>query len=530
MRNLQLPGRSPVRSMNGMAATSHTLATITAINVLQDGGNAMDAAVAACAVQCVVEPQSTGIGGDCFMLMAPEGEDEIIAFNGSGRAPAGADPDWYVKNGITKIEQHTAHAVTVPGAIDAWQTLVEKHGTKDLGELLQPAIRFARDGYPVTSRVAVDWASNIETLSHDAPTRDVFLEDGKTLPEGSVHRQEKLAATLELIAEQGRDGFYSGPVAEDLVSHLQELGGFHTMADFAATQGNYVTPVKTDYRGHTVYECPPNGQGVVALEILNILSGFDLSDMDPASVERLHHGIEAARLAYGDRDTVVADPDRAQVPIDWMLSEEHAAELRDTIVADRALQEIPPSVLPAHHDTVYLCVVDKDRNAVSFINSLFSGFGSGIMAPECGVMLHNRGNGFVVNPGHPNCIAPRKRPLHTIIPGMLARDGKAVMPFGVMGGHYQAVGHNHFLGNFIDFSLDVQESIDLARIFAPPGGDVEVEAGVPAKTVEKLKSLGHKVSAPEKPIGGGQAILIDWETGVLTGGSDPRKDGCALGY
>ncbi|MCG8547806.1 MAG: gamma-glutamyltransferase, partial [Alphaproteobacteria bacterium] len=357
MRNLQLPGRSPVRSMNGMAATSHALATITAINVLQDGGNAMDAAVAACAVQCVVEPQSTGIGGDCFMLMAPEGEEEIIAFNGSGRAPAGADPDWYVKNGITKIERHTPHAVTVPGAVDAWQTLIEKHGTKDLGELLQPAIRFARDGYPVTSRVSVDWESNIETLSHDAPTRDVFLEDGKTLPEGRVHRQEKLAATLERIAEQGRDGFYSGPVAEDLVSHLQELGGHHTMADFAATQGNYVTPVKTDYRGHTVYECPPNGQGVVALEILNILSGFDLSDMDPASVERLHLGIEAARLAYGDRDSVVADPERAQVPIDWMLSEEHAAELRDTIVADRALQEIPPSVLPAHRDTVYLCVV-----------------------------------------------------------------------------------------------------------------------------------------------------------------------------
>lgn len=531
MRNLQLPGRSPVRSLNGMAATSHALATMTAINVLQDGGNAMDAAVAACAVQCVVEPQSTGIGGDCFMLMAPEGEEEIIAFNGSGRAPAGADPDWYVDHGITKIEQHTPHAVTVPGAVDAWQTLLEKHGTKNLGELLQPAIRFAREGYPVTSRVSRDWASNIATLSHDAPTREVFLEDGKTLAEGRVHRQEKLAATLERIAEQGRDGFYTGEVAEDLVSHLQELGGHHKMADFAAAKGEYVTPVKTDYRGHTVYECPPNGQGIVALEILNILSGYDLSAMDPASVERLHLSIEAARLAYGDRDTVVADPDRAQVPTDWMLSAEHAAELRDTIVADRALQNIPPSMLPTHHDTVYLCVVDKDRNAVSFINSLFSGFGSGIMGPKSGVMLQNRGCGFVVEPGHPNCIAPNKRPLHTIIPGMVARDGRATMPFGVMGGQYQANGHAHFLTNLIDFDMDVQEAIDFPRLLSTPSSDdVDLEDGFSNTVEDGLAALGHKVSRADKPIGGGQAIQIDWQEGTLAGGSDPRKDGCAIGY
>jgi gamma-glutamyltranspeptidase/glutathione hydrolase len=532
MRDLQLPGRSPARAMNGMAATSHALATVTALNVLQDGGNAMDAAVAACAVQCVVEPQSTGIGGDCFCLIAPGGAEKIVAFNGSGRAPAAADPDWYIAQGITTIEQPTPHAVTVPGAVDAWQTLLEKYGTKDLGELLQPAIRLAREGYPVTSRVASDWAANIPMLSHDPTTREVFLtESGKPPAEGQVHRQPKLAATLERIAKEGRDGFYTGPVAEDIVSHLQSLGGRHSLADFAAAKGAFVTPIKTEYRGNTVYECPPNGQGIVALEILNILSGYDLASMDPLSVERLHIEIEAARLAYGDRDAVVADPDRAQVPMDWMLSAEHAAELRDAIIADRAMQNIPPPTLPTHHDTIYLCVVDKDRNAVSFINSLFSAFGSGIMGPKSGVMLQNRGCGFVVKRGHPNCIAPNKRPMHTIIPGMVARDGKALMPFGVMGGQYQALGHAHFLTNHIDFGMDVQEAIDFPRVLSTPNGkEVDVESGIPERVAKGLAALGHKVVKATKPIGGGQAIKIDWERGTLTGGSDPRKDGCALGY
>jgi gamma-glutamyltranspeptidase/glutathione hydrolase len=253
--------------------------------------------------------------------------------------------------------------------------------------------------------------------------------------------------------------------------------------------------------------------------------------MDPLSVERLHLEVEAARLAYGDRDAVVADPDRAQVPIDWMLSAEHAAELRNAIVADRAMREIPAPLLPTHHDTIYLCVVDKDRNAVSFINSLFSSFGSGIMGPKSGVMLQNRGQGFVVKRGHPNCIAPNKRPLHTIIPGMVAKDGKAVMPFGVMGGQYQAIGHAHFLTNHIDYGMDLQEAIDFPRVLSVPSGpELDVENGVPERVAKGLAALGHKVTKAGKPIGGGQAIKIDWEQGTLTGGSDPRKDGCALGY
>jgi gamma-glutamyltranspeptidase/glutathione hydrolase len=530
MRNLELPGRSPVRALNGMAATSHPLATMTALRVLQDGGNAMDAAVAACAVQCVVEPQSTGIGGDCFVLYAPKGRDEVIAFNGSGRAPAAAGEGWFAERGITAIDEFSPHAVTVPGAVDAWARLAADHGSRSLGELLQPAIGFARDGYPINERVALDWAGVTEVLGRDQTARRIFLPGGRSPAVGSVHRQPELAETLAMIAEQGREGFYEGAIAEDIVGYLQGLGGLHTLDDFAEATGEYVTPIKTDYRGHRVYECPPNGQGVTALIMLNILSGFDLGRLDPLSAERLHLEIEATRLAYQDRNSFVADPGQAEVPVEWLLSEGHAAELRGAIREDRALTELPPTALPAHADTVYLCVVDRERNAVSFINSLFHSFGSGLVSPNTGVTLHNRGSSFLIEPGHPNCIAPRKRPLHTIIPGMLAKDGRVAMPFGVMGGHYQAVGHSHFLTNVIDFGLDVQSAIDQPRAFAEPEGPVAVEGGVPPGCVERLRALGHETCAAEKPIGGGQAIRIDWENGVLTGGSDPRKDGCALGY
>ena len=530
MRNFHLAGRSPVHGTHGMAATSNPLSTMEAIRVLQDGGNALDAVVAACAVQCVVEPGSTGIGGDCFVLMSRGGGGEIIAFNGSGRAPAAAAADWYLERGIAAIERYTPHSVTVPGAIDAWTRLLADHGTRGLDTLLQPAIALARDGYPVHSRCASDWAAGVKTLSHDANATRVMLPGGKPPGVGALHYQPALADTMALIAKEGRDAFYTGAVAADIVDHLQALGGLHTLEDFAAARGEYVTPIKTTYRGYDVFECPPNGQGIIALEMLNILGGFDFAGMDPLSAERLHLQTEASRLAYRDRDDGLGDPAKAQVPAEWMLSDARAMELRAFIAADRAMAPPPPSALPAHADTVYISVVDKDRNAVSFINSIFSGFGSGIMSPESGVMLQNRGNGFVIEPGHPNCIAPGKRPLHTIIPGMVARQGRAVMPFGVMGGHYQAVGHAHLLSNMFDFGLDVQEAIDLPRIFAPPGEALEVEDGVPASTVEGLKSLGHNVVPAERPIGGGQAIVIDWDTGVLTGGSDPRKDGCAMGY
>ena len=531
MRNLDLPGRSVARSLNGMAATSHSLATLTALDVLRDGGNAMDAAVAACAVQGVVEPQSTGIGGDCFVLYAPEGGSDIVAFNGSGRAPQAATAQWYANQGIEKIERLTPHAVTVPGAVDAWAQLLRDHGTRSLGDLLQPAIRFARDGFAVTERVFVDWSAEVEALSHDPNTAALYLPGGAVPALGSVQRQTALAASLERIAEEGRDAFYKGAIAEDLVAHLRSLGGLHTLEDFASAGGQYVDPIKNTYKGHDIYECPPNGQGVIALLLLNILSGFDLTSMDPLGAERLHLEIEATRLAYQTRDAHLADPDQAEVPLEQLLSADYAAELRGRIKTDRASVAPAPAPVAAHADTVYITVVDKDRNAVSFINSLFSSFGSGITGPNSGVVLHNRGRAFSLDPDHPNCIAPGKRPMHTIIPGMAVKDDRLIMPFGVMGGHYQAAGHARFLTNLIDFGLDVQQSMDLARLFPEPAEEaVDVESGIPAEVLSTLENMGHILQPAEKPIGGSQAIRIDWDGGTLAGGSDSRKDGCALGY
>jgi gamma-glutamyltranspeptidase/glutathione hydrolase len=512
-----------------MAATSHPLSTLTAIEVLKSGGNAMDAAVAACAVQCVVEPQSTGIGGDCFVLYAPGGKDNVIAYNGSGRAPARANVEWFQQQRIQKIESHTPHAVTVPGSVDAWTRLIADHGTREIGELLEPAIQLATDGYPVHPRVAFDWAVAEATVRNDAETTQTFMPGGRPIAVGAMHRQPALGGTLARIAEKGRDGFYEGPVAEDIVTRLNALGGLHTLDDFASAQGEYVTPIRTTFRGYDVLECPPNGQGIIALLILNIISDLECRT-EPLSIERLHLMIEATRLAYQDRSAFVADPTRADVPVGWLLSHSHAADLRRKIRAEHALDRARSTLLPAHEDTIYLCVVDKDRNAVSFINSLFNSFGTGIIAPRSGVLLQNRGSGFVIDPGHPNCIGPGKRPLHTIIPGMIVKEGRAVMPFGVMGGQYQAMGHAWFLTNLLDFGLDVQEAIDLPRLFPTPEGLLEVESGLSRATVESLTRLGHRPTPPKKPIGGAQAIWIDWDTGVLCGGSDPRKDGCALGY
>ncbi len=530
MRNLQLPGRSPVHGLGGMAATSQPLASLAAITMLQSGGNAVDAAVAAVAVQCVIEPQSTGIGGDCFALISPKGSTEPIAYNGSGRAPAAATAKWYADHGIQEIDSHTPHAVTVPGAIDAWARLVADHGSKSLGEVLQPAIAFARNGFAVSSRIASDWWGAADTLAHDPNATRMFLADGKTPRVGGRHRFPELADTLEIIAAHGRDGFYTGPVAEDIVGHLRSLGGLHTMDDFAEAAGEYVTPIKTEYAGFEVWECPPNGQGVAALEILNILGNFDLSGLAPLSAERLHLEIEAVRLAYQDRDNLLADPTMADVPVDWLLSADHAAERAQAISPDRAMGPLPPSEFPEHADTVYLCVVDGDGMAVSLINSIFKSFGSGIVGPKSGVILHNRGAGFVLDPSHPNCIAGAKRPMHTLIPGMAAKDGRAVMPFGVMGGQYQAAGHAHFLSNLWDFGLDLQESLDLPRLFPLIENYVEVEAGMPPDTLQGLEKRGHRLIGADKPIGGGQAIWIDHGNGVLTGASDPRKDGAAIGY
>lgn len=529
MRNFELPGRSPVHAPTAMAATSQPLATEVALDVLKAGGNALDASIAACAVQCVVEPQSTGIGGDCFCLYAPVGEG-IVAFNGSGKAPAAATQKFFEESGIESLERPSPHSVVTPGAIDAWSTLNRDHGRMPLAELLQPAINFARNGYPMTSRVHRDTRKQKDFLHIDDNAAKVFLKNGEVPAVGERCKQSHLANTLELIAKQGRRGFYEGDVAEDIVSHLQSKGGLHTMQDFAAVAGDYVTPVSTNYRGHTVYECPPNGQGLIALLLLNIVSGFKTAS-DPMSVERIHMEIEACRLAYQVRTRYVADPDFANVPVAQILDQEFAERMRAAIDTTRATVPAEDIEFPTHHDTVYISVVDKDRNACSFINTLFWPFGSGIMSPNTGVLLTNRAEGFVLDPASPNCIAPGKRPLHTIIPGMVEKDGKIVMSFGVMGGEYQSMGHMQLLSRYLDFGMDIQEAQDAPRFMADPFSDlVEIESAVPEKTLEVLRTMGHNMARAENPIGGSQAIVIDWDQEMLTGGSDPRKDGCAFGY
>jgi len=528
MRDFHLPGRSPVRATDAMVATSHPLATFAALEMLHAGGNAMDAAVCAAAVQAVVEPQSTGIGGDCFVLYCPKGEGTVLAFNGSGRAPTAATADWYAARGFQKMPTYGPHSVTIPGAIDAWCRLLADHGRKGIDAALAPAIRCAEQGYVVHDRVAFDWAESVALLREDEAAARIFLRHGAAPKAGDLHVQPELAATLRLIASEGRDAFYAGPVAADMVSHLRALGGLHTLDDFAATKGDYVAPVSTRYRGYEIHQMPPNNQGLTALLMLNILSGFELGALDPLSAERLHLEVEAGRLAYRDRDRFIADPDLVDVPSRELLSARHAEQLRAVIDPARAMTDLPRVDLPKG-DTVYISVVDRDRNAVSFINSTYHSFGSGIVSPNTGVVLQNRGSSFSLDPRHPNCVAPRKRPMHTIMPGMATRDGKAIMPFGVMGGGYQPFGHVHLLTNMLDFAMDPQAAIDAPRVFHD-AGVLEAERGIPAAAIEGLRQRGHRVETSKEPHGGGQAIWIDWHRGTLTGASDPRKDGCALGY
>ena len=527
MRDFQQPGRSMVHGTRGMAATSHPLATLTAIEILRAGGNAVDAAVAACAAQGVVEPQSTGIGGDCFALYAPGGRVPPVAVNGSGRAPAAASVEWFRAQGIDAIGFESAHAVTVPGALGTWEWLLEQHGSMGLDAVLQPAIRYAEEGFVVHSRVAHDWAANADKLRTCENARAIYLPGGRAPRAGALHRLPALAETLRLIAKEGARAFYRGAIADEIATHVAAHGGLMTADDLAAFAPQEVAPISTNYRGHDIYECPPNGQGVIALLILNILEGFDLAGLDPVGAERLHLEAEATRLGYRDRAALVADPDAVDVPTDALLSTRYADAMRRHIGTERAMPaELPPGY-PAHGDTVYLTVVDGDGNAISFINSLFAAFGSGLCTPS-GVVLQNRGASFVIDPDHPNGIAGGKRPMHTIIPGMVGEGEHATMPFGVMGGHFQACGHAHFLTNMIDYGMDPQAALDCPRAFHF-GGVLALETTIADETAQALAALGHDVAWAGVPHGGGQAIRIDRESGVLSGGSDPRKDGCALG-
>jgi gamma-glutamyltranspeptidase/glutathione hydrolase len=526
MRDFQAPGRSLVHAQNGMCATSHPLAAQVAVRMLQDGGNAVDAAIAAALVLGICEPQMTGIGGDAFVLVKPAGEDRIVGLNGSGRAPRGLDAASLRAAGHGAMPEHHAAAVTIPGAIDAFARLSADWGRSGLATVLEPAIRYAEEGVPVASRVAADWAAAADLLQGDA--RRHYLLDGRVPKVGAVFRAPGQAEVLRRVAQEGRAGFYEGEVAEDMVASLRALGGTHTLEDFAATACDYVEPVKGDYRGHELIEMPPNGQGATAILMAKILAHFDMSGLDPLGAARAHLEVEAGKLAYDARNRFIADPDHTR-RLDHMLADETAARLAALIDPDQALPDPEQASEAVHRETVYLCVVDRDRMAVSLIYSIFHSFGSGLASSRFGINFQNRGSGFSLKAEHPNEAGGGKRPMHTIIPAMLRAEGRFLMPFGVMGGGYQPQGHVRLISNLIDFGMDPQEAIDAPRSFAD-GGVTWLETGYPEKAAEGLAARGHEVRRRAMPLGGAQAIAIDAETGVLTGASDPRKDGCALGW
>jgi len=509
-----------------MVATSQPLASLTALEILQKGGNAVDAALAASAVLCVTEPNNTGIGGDCFALVSMKG-GVPVALNGSGRAPRKAELGWYLERGFKDIPNESVHAATIPGAVDAWFRLLEDYGTREMGELLAPAIRWAEEGVPVAPRIAFDFSLNFRRVLKDEVAGALFAPGGKPLAMGERMRQPALAETLRVIAREGRAGFYEGRIAADIVGRLRQAGGLHTLEDFAAQASDYVTPISTSYRGHQIFECPPNGQGLAALMILRTLEGYALGEGALKPADRLHLLAEATKAAYRARDAYFADPRFTDVPVAKFLSEGYAQSVRARIRMERA-SEPPLWDEPEHKDTIYLCVVDRDGNAVSFINSLFHDFGCGLMGPKSGVLLQCRGSGFRVIEGHPNAIAPGKRPLHTIIPGMVMKEGRVVMPFGVMGGHYQCVGHAMLISHMLDRGLDPQAALEEPRGFAQDGV-LALETTIGEEIAADLARRGHRIDRPVKPLGGGQAIWIDHAKGVLIGGSDPRKDGMALG-
>ena len=528
-RDFQRPGRSEALGVQCMAATSHPLATWTALQILSEGGNAVDAAVAAAAMLGVVEPSQTGIGGDCFALYMPGGARPIYAMNGSGWAPRAAETAWFLERGLSAIDPASAHAVTVPGAVAAWQHLVTDHGTFGLDRLLAPAIRAADDGYPVMERVARDWKGQVAKLAAGPVAASIFLSNGAAPAAGTVHRQPKLAQALRAVAEKGAVAFYEGWIADDIVHCLRALGGLHTLDDFAAFEPEYVSPIRAPYRGFDVWECPPNGQGIVPLVIARTLEHFDVGSLPVNSVQRLHLLAEIARLGYAVRDAVVGDPRCVRVAVDEILSDGYADALAHRFSASTRMADLAPPRGSAHRDTVFLAVVDRNQNTIAFINSIFDAFGSGIVAPESGIVLHSRGSGFVVEPGHPNTIAGRKRPMHTIIPALLTRNGRAEMSFGVTGAHFQPMGQILLLSNLLDHGMALQQAIDEPRFFAR-GDSFEVEQTVSKEAVAGLVALGHPVAVTDIPLGTAQAIRIDWRTGVLHGGADGRRDGVALGW
>ena len=522
------PGRAQMFATGAMCATSHPFGARAAIEVLAQGGNAVDAAVAGAVVLGFCEPAMTGLGGDVFALIHDARTGESRGLNGSGRAPAALDAADLRAQGMRAIGLDSVHSVTVPGAVDAFGRLIAEEGRLDLATVLAPAIRYAETGVPVHRRTAID----ADHFSHrlQGAGRQHFLNHGKPYREGDIFVAPGQAEALRLIAKDGVGAFYEGPIMEDILSSLRAAGGRHTAEDFAKTRADAVTPIRRAYRGHDLVELPPNGQGATALLIAALLEKFDIGALDPNGAERVHLEAEATRLAYGARNLFVGDPGNATLSLDGMLSEAAIDALAAEIDPKRAGTLIQPRTEALHKDTVYITVVDGDGLCVSLIYSIFWPYGSGFASGRFGIGLQNRGAGFTLEEGHVNELRGGKRPLHTLIPGLLEKPGEYAMPFGVMGGAYQATGHGHFVSNLVDYGMDIQAAIDAQRSFLDiTSGMLDLEQGFDDSVAARLAEMGYKVQRPPVGMGGAQAIRRDVAGGLLTGGSDPRKDGMALG-
>lgn len=523
-------GRTMTMSRRGIVASSHVLASQAGLDMLRSGGTAMDAAIATAAVLNVVEPLSTGVGGDAFFIYYEAATGKLHGLNGSGRAPRALTAQMLRDRGHKAIDPHSWEAVTVPGALDAWTAGLSRFGNKPLADVLAPAIGYADEGFAVTETVARSWKKAEELLRKDPWSAKTWLVDGHAPAVATVFRNPNLAKTLRTIAEGGRDALYRGPIAEQIVRHARETGGFLSMGDFEEHRSEWVEPIETNYRGFDAHQLPPNGQGLGVLLMLNILEGSDLASMRHNSPEYLHLLIEAKKLAYADMYKYIADPAMADVPVAALLDKSYAAQRRKLIDRWKAADVVAPGV-PMGRDTVYLTAIDQQGNACSFINSLYYEFGSKITGGATGVLLQNRGGGFTLEPGHRNEFAPGKRPYHTIIPGMVTRDGELYLSYGLMGGPMQPQGHVQYLLSHLDFGMTIQEANDVPRWQHTVGRTVLMEHGMPRDTMAALERMGHHIiPAAGGDFGGAQAIMVHPETGVYLGASDPRKDGAALGY
>jgi gamma-glutamyltranspeptidase/glutathione hydrolase len=536
-------GRSVTLAPHGMVATSHPLATQIGLDVLKQGGNAIDAAIAANAAVGLMEPMSCGVGGDLYAIVWDAKSKKLYGLNASGRSPYAATRDLFAKKGLAEIPTSGPLSWSVPGCVDGWDALRKRFGTLPFDKLLDPSIRYAEEGFPVTEVIAGSWRGAERTLARRPDAAKTYLIDGRAPRAGELFKNPYLAKTYRAIAQGGRDAYYKGPLARGIVAFSEKNGGLFAAKDFEDNEPTWVDPVSTTYRGHEVWEIPPPGQGIAVLQMLNLLEGYDLKKMGPESADYWHLLVEAKKLTYADRARFYADPAFAKVPTAELISKPYAEARRKRIALDKAMTDVPHGDPKLQHgDTIYLCVVDKDRNCVSLIQSNYNGFGSGLVPGDLGFALQNRGTLFALDKDHPNALEPHKRPFHTIIPSLVTKDGKPWLVFGVMGGDMQPQGQTEVLINLIDFGMNVQEAGEAPRIEhtgsatpkgragAKDGGTVQAEEGIPREVVEELERRGHLVKRVKRNGGGYQGILIDPKTGVLHGGSEARKDGCAAGY